>query len=87
MTSYLRSSQAITGKLSDELVMMDIDRGVYFSLNHVATRIWELLEVPMTIDDICRRLEDEFEADRSQCRSDVEQFIARMVDTGLIIQV
>ena len=34
MTSYLRSSQAITGKLSDELVMMDIDRGLYFSLNH-----------------------------------------------------
>lgn len=87
MTSYLRSSQAITGKLSDELVMMDIDRGVYFSLNHVATRIWELLEVPMTIDDICRRLEEEFEADRSQCCSDVEQFITRMVDTGLIIQV
>ena len=53
MTKYLRNSKTISGRLHDELVMMDISLGKYFSLNATATAIWELLENPMTREEVC----------------------------------
>ena len=46
-TKYVRNSKTISGRLHDEMVMMDIEQGKYFSLNPVATRIWDLLESPL----------------------------------------
>ena len=49
MAKYIRNSRTISGRLHDELVMMDMEKGKYFSLNPVATRIWDLLEKPLDI--------------------------------------
>lgn len=82
----MRNSKTISGRLHDELVMMDIDKGKYFALNPVATRIWDLLEQPLTLDDLCLMLSEEYEVDHRQCKSEVEQYIMKMLDLGLIIQ-
>ena len=52
MNRYLKNKNAITGRVNEELVRMDIDRGKYFSLNNVATRIWEILDVPLGMEEI-----------------------------------
>jgi len=85
MITYFRNSKTISGRLSDEIVMMDIDKGKYFALNPVATRIWDLLEQPMTLNDLCIMLSQEYEVDEMQCKSEVEQYLKKMVDLGLII--
>jgi hypothetical protein len=85
MIRYIRSSKTISGRLSDEMVMMDIDKGKYFALNPVATRIWDLLEQALTLDDLCLMLSEEYEVDHMQCKSEVEQYITKMEGLGLII--
>ena len=50
MNRYCRNNKAISGRLHDEMVMMDPAQGKYFSLNPIATRIWDLLENPNDID-------------------------------------
>ncbi len=84
MTRYIRNSKTISGRLHDEMVMMDMDQGKYFSLNQTATVIWEMLENPMTIEDICTRLAEDFEVDMRQCREDVLSYLEEMTDRGLI---
>jgi hypothetical protein len=81
---FTRSSRPITGRLHDELVMMDPVQGKYFSLNPVATRIWDLLEKPLDMDGICRVLMEEFEVDESRCRDEVSEHVDEMVRMGLI---
>lgn len=83
-TKYIRKSKTISGRLHDELVMMDIDQGKYFSLNPVATRIWELLEKPLTVDDLCMILIDEYEVEMDKCILEVEGYLSEMVRLGLI---
>jgi len=85
MTGYIRNNKTISGRLHDELVMMDIDRGKYFSLNPVATRIWDLLEESKSIDELCGVLIEEYEVDSEQCRSEVEEHLNEMVKMGLVI--
>lgn len=81
---YERNKKTISGKLHDELVMMDMDQGKYFSLNQTATVIWELLERPLTIEELCETLTEEFEIDREQCEADTKQYLEEMMKLGLI---
>lgn len=81
---YLRNAKTISGQLHDELVMMDIDQGRYFALNPVATRIWQLLQSPLGLDDLCRKLLDEYEVDERRCFGEVEAHLQEMLQLGLI---
>jgi hypothetical protein len=85
-TKYTRNSKTISGRLHDELVMMDIDHGKYFSLNPVATRIWDLLERPQNMDELCAVLIDEYDVEPEQCLSEVEEHMAEMVRFGLVLR-
>lgn len=83
---FIRNSKTISGRLHDELVMMDLDQGKYFSLNPVASRIWDLLEKPLKINELCGFLMDEYEVDSAQCRREVEEHLEEMVSLGLVLR-
>jgi hypothetical protein len=82
---YRRNSRTISGRLHDELVMMDLEQGKYFSLNPVATRIWDLLEKEMTTEELCSLLTEEYEVDESRCLQEVAEHLEEMVKLGLLI--
>ena len=39
-----RSSEPMQAELDNELVMMSVERGSYYGLDPVGSKIWELLE-------------------------------------------
>lgn len=86
MTKYKRNENTISGRLHDELVMMDIDKGKYFALNPVATRIWDFLENPLSIDELCNLLMEEYEVSESQCREEVQEVVEEMVKLGVVVR-
>jgi hypothetical protein len=86
MIRYRRNEKTLTGQLHDELVMMDIDQGKYFSLNNVGTRIWELLENPMSQDELCSALMEEYEVDEEQCREETGELLREMGRLGLVVE-
>jgi len=71
MIFYSRNSKTISGRLHDEMVMMDPEQGKYFSLNQVATRIWDMLEGELTIDELCAMLREEYEVESHRCNEEV----------------
>jgi len=76
----------ISGRLHDELVMMDPDQGKYFSLNPLATRIWDLLEKPMTVDEMCEILTDEYDVETKRCSIEAEEHLEIMVRLKLVLR-
>lgn len=87
MKTYRRNQETISGQIDDEIVMVDIEKGSYFSLNPVATRIWELLEQPLTLDSLCDQLLTEYDVLPEQCRTDVTDHLAEMETLGLVLAV
>jgi len=83
---YIRNKETITGSLHDHLVMLDIQKGKYFSLNPVGTRIWQLLESPLTIDEICKHLLEEYDVSPEQCKQEVEEHLIEMKNLELVLQ-
>lgn len=86
MKKYIRNSKTISGRLHDELVMMDLDQGKYFSLNPVATRIWELLETPVTVDELCGQLTGEYEISKGKCLAEVTEHLNEMIRVKLVLE-
>ena len=87
MKKYLRNDDTVSGKLDDELVTMDIEKGKYFSLNPVATRIWELLEQPMELENLCNSLMDEFDVEADQCRAETMECLLKLAEIGLVKEI
>jgi PqqD family protein of HPr-rel-A system len=83
-SKFIRNTNAISGRLNDELVMMDIKKGKYFSLNPVATRIWDLLDQPLSMEELCTLLTEEYDVDPGQCREEVREYLEEMTRLGLV---
>ncbi len=84
MKRYIRSDKVFSGKLRDELVIMDIQSGEYYNLNHVSTRIWELMEKETTVPELIDFLSTEYDADISQIEDEVNEHIVELLKLGII---
>jgi hypothetical protein len=82
-TVVVRSSEPLTAVVDGELVMLDARSSSYFGLDGIGTRIWELLEAPRSVDDVCTVLIEEYEVDPETCRTEVLAFITDLLDAQL----
>jgi hypothetical protein len=71
---------------TDELVMMDLNEGNYYGLGSVAARIWDLIEQPKRIRDVCEELIAEYQISVEECHEEVLVFVGDLL-TRNIVQV
>ena len=69
---------------TEEAVMMSVTEGRYYGLNAVASRIWELLDSPKTVAQLCAQLSEEFEVDAQTCEAEVVEFVRDLINSRLV---
>jgi len=74
----------LTTTVAGDLLAMSVQHGVCYGFNDVATRIWELLAEPRSLDDLCEALLREYEVDEGDCRKDVAELIEKWRAEGLV---
>lgn len=70
--------------LDGEKVMMNIDKGEYFMMNEVGSRIWEIISEPVNVKGIIDTLRSEYEVDEEICKDTVVEFLGRLNNADLI---
>lgn len=75
----------VSRKVGDELVLLDLQRGVYFGLDEVGARIWALMLDNGDASTIVARLADEYEAPRQQLEEGVNQLLLELQSQGLLV--
>lgn len=83
-TTVVRSEGMMTAPVDQEIVILNMAGNNYISLDAVGRRIWELLENPVCIADLCRMLAAEFEATEDQISEDVLPFLAELEQESLV---
>ena len=78
------SGDQISSEVNGEAVTLNLKSGVYFSLNAVGSRIWQLLQEPSSVGAIRAVIEREFEVETEQCERDVIRLLDRLASKGLI---
>lgn len=71
-------------ELEGEMVLLNLRTGVYFGLDAVGTRIWQLLEERCTVAQISERLAGEYEVTPALCEQDVRAFMTALRDNALV---
>ena len=83
-TLIVRISGVVTADMDGEIGMLHMEKGMYYALNDVGTRIWQMLEKPETIRGIIDGLRREYAVDADGCREQVLEFLEAMHKKGLI---
>ena len=67
-----------------EQVILNLKDGVYYGLDDVGARIWQLLQRPTTVAAMRAALVEEYDVDRGQCERDVDALIVELRRRGLV---
>ena len=70
--------------LEGEAVILHLEDGVYYGLNEVGTRVWQLVQVPRNVEQIVHALVEEFDVQPERCQKDVGAIIAELAARGLV---
>jgi hypothetical protein len=69
-----------------ELVLLDLERGEYFSVDEVGTEVWELLSRGEALGTVVHRVGELFDA-TSPVENDVHEFVAELVRRRLLVPI
>ena len=81
-----RNPKVIFKALATGAVLYSTEEEVYFGLNPVGVRVWEMLPpVHRTLDEVCRAIAAEYpDVSESVIRSDVAELLDEMSRLGLV---
>jgi hypothetical protein len=74
----------VSSDLGGETVLLSMQSAMYYGLDEVGTRIWELLGQPIRVSDICDAIEREYDVERERCEADVLALLRDLAAKGLI---
>lgn len=79
-----RNRDLVTSDIDGEVVMMSIEKGNYYGMDLIGSRIWELIEQPVMVSDLIGTLIEEFEVTREICEKDVVTFLSEMLKENVV---
>src|SRR5205823_10013056 len=70
--------------LGDEAVILNLASGVYFGLDTIGTRMWQLMSEHGSTDKVIETMLDEYEVEEGQIRSDIDKLIQQLSEKELV---
>ena len=71
-------------RFGDELVVLDLGAGKYFSLDSVGSSIWDQLISGKTTAETVAAVLEKYDADEDNVRSDVQRLTEELLSAGLL---
>jgi hypothetical protein len=75
---------AVYAELEEGAVILNVETGMYYGLDRVGARIWELVGVGATSDNIVAKLETEYAIEHDVLRTDVAALLNSLEVNGLV---
>lgn len=85
--TYIARSSAIAARmLAGEMMVMNSMDSTFFTLNEVATAIWQAADGRTPLREIVRsRVCGQFDIDPDQAQTDAEQFVSDLSQHGILL--
>ena len=78
------TSDQVSCPLGDESSILSLKNSVYYSLDPVGTRIWELLRESRSVHSILEILLQEYDVEPERCERDLFAILEKLQQEGLI---
>jgi hypothetical protein len=71
-------------RFDGEIVILDLERGEYFSAGDVGASIWDGLVAGSSLEDVVTRIATEYDAERDRIMADALAFVEDLRSRGLV---
>jgi hypothetical protein len=82
---FLLAPQVVSEKYENEVLIINLDTGTYYSLTGASPRLWELLQNGESLEAILRVFVEESNEEADPIRPAVIEFIVRLLAEKLIV--
>ena len=76
----------IAQTIAGETVILDLDAGLYFGLDPVGARIWELVAEGATLDAVAAQMVVEYDVARERVESDIDTLVTALLEKSLVVE-
>lgn len=83
-TIVVATSEQVSCPLGEESAILNLKNSVYYGMNPVGARVWDLLKQPKSVTELRNALLEEFEVDEVRCGGDLLALLETMRSEGLI---
>jgi hypothetical protein len=84
MATKLRPTRLSWRVIDDEVVVLDLQREEYFTLNAAGAAVWHLLVDGATMDELADVLMARFDVDADAAARDADAFVASLRERNLL---
>jgi hypothetical protein len=74
----------VSSDLAGETVLLSMQSAMYYGLDQVGSRIWELVREPIRVSDLRDAITREYDVEPERCEADVLGFLRELAVKGLI---
>jgi Coenzyme PQQ synthesis protein D (PqqD) len=74
----------IAKKVGEETVLLDFEAGVYYGLDSVGSRMWELLAEGKSLEEVNEAMVGEYDATPETIAHDLDALVAELESHGLV---
>jgi hypothetical protein len=78
------ATHQMTCDLAGEAAILNLQSGIYFGLDPVGARVWELVQQSTTVADIRDALLEEYEVEPEVVEADIKALLISMREHGLV---
>jgi len=71
-------------ELDGEAVILNLQSGVYFGLDAVGTRVWQLCQERGSIRSVCQAMQNEFDVSADTLQADLLSLLDELSAKGLV---
>lgn len=83
-TKLIRTPDLTSTAVDSELVVLNLATSNYIGLDEIGRYIWEMLEKPYKVEELCQQLTQEFDADLEQIVTDVLAFLEELAQEDMV---
>lgn len=78
------SPDQVSSDLSGESVILNLKSGTYFGLNEVGSSVWQFIQEPRTVSDVCEAILAEYDVDAQTCETEVQALLVDLLAAQLV---
>lgn len=80
-----RNPEQLASELDGEVVLLSVENGRYYKIDDIGSEVWNRIEEPTNIGEVCKQLMDEFDVAEAECQTDVLAFLEKLKEDNLIL--
>lgn len=82
---YTTKPDVVARAVADEMILLDLETGVYFTLNSVGAFIWRAIESGTASDAVVEAIVHQYEVEPEVASADYDEYVEALVAEGLLV--